>query len=88
MVEVDGIKTHALLDTGAGSSYASSSLPNAFKRKPKAVKTKQIEMMLGPKIEIHCNFTGKRWKRCNTNLPVYSSPVWTDLLPILSRGRP
>ena len=47
MVEVDGIKTHALLDTGAGSSYASSSLTNALKRKPKAVKTKRIEMMLG-----------------------------------------
>ena len=47
MVQIDGIKTHALLDTGAGSSYASSSLTNALKRKPKAVKTKQIEMMLG-----------------------------------------
>jgi hypothetical protein len=50
MVEVDGIKTHALLDTGAGSSYASSSLTsliNALKRKPKAVKTKRIKMMLG-----------------------------------------
>ena len=47
MVEVDGIKTHALLDTGAGSSYASSSLTNALKRKPKTVKTKRIEMMLG-----------------------------------------
>ena len=47
MVQIDGIKTHALLDTGAESSYASSSLTNALKRKPKAVKTKQIEMMLG-----------------------------------------
>jgi hypothetical protein len=26
------------------------------------------------------------WKRCNTNLPVYSSPVWTDLLPFLLGG--
>ncbi len=47
LVEVNGIKTHALLDTGAGSSYASSSLTNALKKKPKAVKTKRIEMMLG-----------------------------------------
>ena len=50
MVEVDGIKTHALLDTGAGSSYASSSLTsltNALKRKPKVVKAKRIKMMLG-----------------------------------------
>ena len=45
--KVDGIKTHALLDTGAGSSYASSSLTNALKRKPKAVKTKRIEIMFG-----------------------------------------
>ena len=43
MVEVDGIKTHALLDTGAGSSYASSSLTNALKRKPKTVKTKRLK---------------------------------------------
>ena len=47
LVQIDGIKTHALLDTGAGSSYASSSLTNALKRKPKVVKTKRIEMMLG-----------------------------------------
>lgn len=47
LVDIDGIKTHALLDTGAGSSYASSSLTNALKKKPKAVKTKRIEMMLG-----------------------------------------
>ena len=40
MVKVDGIMTHALLDTGAGSSYAFSSPTNALKRKPKAVKTK------------------------------------------------
>ena len=47
LVQIDGIKAHALLDTGAGSSYASSSLTNALKRKPKVVKTKRIEMMLG-----------------------------------------
>ena len=47
LVQIDGTKTHALLDTGAGSSYASSSLTNALKRKPKVVKTKQVEMMLG-----------------------------------------
>ena len=47
LVEIDGIKTHALLDTGAGSSYASSKLINALGKKPKEVKTKRIEMMLG-----------------------------------------
>jgi hypothetical protein len=28
------------------------------------------------------------WERCRTNLLVYSSPVWTDLLPIPSWGSP
>ena len=47
LVEIDGIKTHALLDTGTGSSYASAKLINALKKKLKEVKTKRIEMMLG-----------------------------------------
>ena len=46
LVEIDGIKTHALLDTGAGSSYASAKLINTLNKKPKEVKTKRIEMML------------------------------------------
>ncbi|CAB4012896.1 Hypothetical predicted protein, partial [Paramuricea clavata] len=41
----EGIKTHALLDTGAGSSYASTKIINALKKRPKEVKTKRIEMM-------------------------------------------
>ena len=46
LVEVDGIRTHALLDTGSSSSYASITLINALKKRPKEVKTKRIEMML------------------------------------------
>ena len=46
LVEVDRIRTHALLDTGSGSSYASITLINALKKRPKEVKTKRIEMML------------------------------------------
>ncbi len=46
LVEIDGIKTHALLDTGAGSSYASTKLIDALKKRPKEVKTKRVEMML------------------------------------------
>jgi hypothetical protein len=47
IVFVEVIKTHALLDTGAGSSYASSDLISSMKMKSKEVKTKRIEMMLG-----------------------------------------
>ena len=32
LVEIDGIKTHALLDTGAGSSYASNKLINLLNK--------------------------------------------------------
>ena len=56
LVQIDGIKTHALLDTGAGSSYASAKLINTLKKKPKEVKTKRIQMMLGSsttRIEIY-----------------------------------
>ena len=34
LVEVDGIRCRALLDTGAGSSYASAILINKLNRKP------------------------------------------------------
>ena len=47
LVNVDGIKTRALLDTGAGSSYASAQLINALRKKPAETQTKRIEMMLG-----------------------------------------
>ncbi len=47
VVEVDGIKTRALLDTGSGSCYASSKLIDALDKKPKEIQTKRIEMMLG-----------------------------------------
>jgi len=47
LVKVNGIKTRALLDTGAGSSYASAQLINALRIKPAEIQTKRIEMMLG-----------------------------------------
>jgi hypothetical protein len=40
-------KTHALLDTVSGSSYASAKLISALKKKPNNVKTRRIETMLG-----------------------------------------
>ena len=46
LIEIDGIKTHALLDAGAGSSYASAKLINALNKRPKDTKTKRIDMML------------------------------------------
>ena len=46
LVEINGIKTHALLDTRARRSYASTKLVNALNKKPKEVKTKRIEIML------------------------------------------
>ena len=47
LIEIDGIKTHALLDTGAGSSHASSKLINLLNKRPKETLTKRIDMMLG-----------------------------------------
>ena len=45
-VNVDGIKCRALIDTGAGSSYMSSSLANRFKKNPLRKDYKQIETIL------------------------------------------
>lgn len=56
LVNVNGIKTRALLDTGAGSSYASAQLINAFLIKTAEIQTKRIEMMLGSmttKVELY-----------------------------------
>ena len=56
LLEIDGIKMRALLDTGAGSSYASARLINALHKQPTETKTKRIEMMLGStttKVEIY-----------------------------------
>ena len=47
LVEIDGIKTHALLDTGSGSSYASNKLINLLNKRPKETLTKRTDMMLG-----------------------------------------
>ena len=46
VVEVNGIKCRVLLDTGAGSSYASSALINKLKIKPIKTERRRIEMMI------------------------------------------
>ena len=43
--EVNGIKCRALLDTGAGSSYASSTLLDRLHLRPIRQEFKRIEMM-------------------------------------------
>ena len=47
VVEINGVKCRALLDTRAGSSYASSALINQLKIKPAKIQRRRIEMMIG-----------------------------------------
>ena len=47
VVEVGGIRCRELLDTGAGSLYASSILLDEIKARPHETQTRTIEMMLG-----------------------------------------
>ena len=47
VVEVNGIKGRALLDTRAGSSYALSAILEHLRNKPLREEFKRIEMMLG-----------------------------------------
>ena len=56
VVEVDGIRCRALLDTGAGSSYGSATLIEWLNRKPDHKQYKRIEMMImteSQKVEIY-----------------------------------
>ena len=46
VVEVDGIRCRALLDTGSGSSYASATLIESLKKPPARVEPRVIEMMM------------------------------------------
>ena len=47
VIDVDGVKCRALLDSGAGSSYASAMLLDQLRKKPAEAKFKKIEMLLG-----------------------------------------
>ena len=56
VVDVDGIRCRALLDMGAGSSYASAALISKLNRKPDRKEYKTIEMMMtstSQKIEMY-----------------------------------
>ena len=46
VIEVEGVKCQALIDTGAGSSYASSKLINKINKKPIRRETKRIETLM------------------------------------------
>ena len=46
VMEVEGIRCRALLDTGAGSSYASASLIERLNKQPDHKQYKRIEMMM------------------------------------------
>ena len=55
VVEVDGIRCRALLDTRAGSSYASAALISKLNRKPDRREYKRIQMITwtSQKIEMY-----------------------------------
>ena len=59
VVVVDGIKCRALLDTGAGSSYASAALVERLNKRPTHIEHKQIEMMLCSTIQKVQSYTVK-----------------------------
>ncbi len=68
VVEVEGIKCRALLDTGSGNSYVSSTLMNLTKKKPARQEIKTIEMML--------HTTTKKIDVCNVQI---TDVFWSEL---------
>ena len=56
LVKVNGVMCRALIDSGAGSSYASAKLINALEAKPSEIKSQRIDMLMTSqmkKIEIY-----------------------------------
>ena len=51
LVKVNGITVRALIDSGAGSSYASAKLIDMLHLKPCEVKTKRVDMLMGSCVE-------------------------------------
>ena len=47
IVEVEAIKCCAFIDTGAGRSYASSTLLGTIKAQPKKKEIRRVQMMFG-----------------------------------------
>jgi len=50
VIEVNGIKCRALIDSGAGSSYVSAKLIELLRLKPADVQTKTIDMLMSSKV--------------------------------------
>ena len=91
VVDVNGIKCRALLDTGAGSSYASSAILNRFRKPPICKELRQIEMMMQSTkriIEIHRGGWSAIWKGVSTLTRKWRKTVAIYfLLRIPSTGR-
>ncbi len=51
VVKVNGITVRALIDSGAGSSYASAKLIDLLHLKPCEVRTKRVDMLMGSCVE-------------------------------------
>lgn len=88
LVEVNGIKCRALLDTGAGSSYASSALIDSIKVKPQRAEKRRIEMMIGSVTKV-VQIYGIRVKNLEGDfaLEVEASKVDKDKLLVLENPR-
>ena len=50
VVEVNGIKCRALIDSGAGSSYVSAKFIDLLRLKPIATQTRSIDMLMSTKV--------------------------------------
>ena len=49
VVKVNGVQCRALIDSGAGSSYASAKLINMIDKQPSVIKTQRIDMLMASK---------------------------------------
>ena len=87
VVKVNGIKCRALLDTGAGSSYASATLIKKLGINASRTENRKIEMMMhttARKIQIY----NLKITNCEENFEIYSEVSKVDKSTLLSVANP
>eukprot|EP00112_Aurelia_sp_Birch-Aquarium-sp1_P001131 Seg1117.2 transcript_id=Seg1117.2/GoldUCD/mRNA.D3Y31 product="hypothetical protein" protein_id=Seg1117.2/GoldUCD/D3Y31 len=87
VVKVNGVKCRALLDTGAGSSYASATLINKLDISASRTENRKIEMMMhtaARKIQIY----NLKITNCEEDFEIYTDVSKVDKSVLLSVANP
>ena len=84
VVKVNGVMCRALIDSGAGSSYASAKLISTINKQPSEVKTQRIDMLMAAKtarVEMYDTEVSSLDKsyKINVKLSKVEKPEWLSI---------